>query len=149
MEQLECSLKKAQKRLWWLAIFPNLIEFYWKTLHKDSSTIYRTGKRQITLLSIVNNQHIIWTTNRNEHLISCDSIELHCASLLRIISCVISALSQRAHIDNLTGFIRGYALQRNKCSFFRKRTRWPKFFIQCILREHDSPWYIEIWRNFL
>ena len=34
-----------------------------------------------------------------------DSIELHCASFLRIISCIISAHSQREHIDNLIGFI--------------------------------------------
>ena len=38
-------------------------------------------------------------------------------------SCVIRAGSQHVHIDNLTGFIRRYALQRNKCLFSRKRTR--------------------------
>ena len=58
-----------------------------------------------------------------------DSIELHCASFLRIISYVISALSQRVHIDNLTGFIRGYEINAQENTTPHDISKFEEMFI--------------------
>ena len=54
-----------------------------------------------------------------------DCLILHCASLLRIISGVISART----LKTWRLFLCGYARQRGKSSFSRKRARWPIFLL--------------------